>query len=328
MDLSMRRARPAHGKGRITLTAEQILKDLYTDRVKKAIIDSDYSAEIDDQYTLAYCLGSDKIDLLAAGAAAHYEEPMATDTEKVMLFSYSELVRVLNACEIPEDSFPHFEGARSQISHNEGLVPTDSPAARNIIETVKNSDEIVYVLVTGPCTNVVSACLMEPSIMDKICVVWLGGHCLARNIPHFHEWNLFADYAAAQYLMNLPVAVVMLPCDPNGSVMLHMNHTDLAKIEGDTKGADFFRRVLPLQETTEEKYTTWRKIMCDLAAPAVLTMPDAMELSIIPAPVITDEQSYAFDPTRKKILYMQNPDSDRIVTDAMLCINRLVNREK
>lgn len=310
------------------MTAEHVLKDLMTKRVKKAIIDGDYSAEIDDQYALAYCMGSDQIELLAANASAHYEEPVATDTEKVMLFSHSELRRVLNACEIPEGSFPYFEGARVQISHSEGYAPSDSPAARNIIQTVKNSDEIVYVLVTGPCTNVVSACLMEPSIMEKICVVWLGGQCVSKELSHFHEWNLFADYAAGQYLMNLPVPVVMLPCEPSGSVMLHMNHTDLAKIEGETKGAHFFRKELPLQETTEEKYTSWRKIMCDLAAPAVLTMPDAMELSIVPAPVITDDHTYAFDATRKKIIYMQNPDSERIVTDAMRSINRLVNRAR
>lgn len=311
-------------KGENIMTAEQVLKDLYTDRVKKVIMDGDFSAEIDDQFTLAYCLGSEKIDILSVNASAHYEEPMATDTEKVMLFSYGEMERTLRACRMID--FPHYEGARSQISNNPGFAPTDSPAARNIIKTALEAEEPLYVLVTGPCTNVVSACLMEPAIMDKICVVWLGGHCIAKNIPHFHEWNLFADYAAAQYLMNLPVAVVMLPCDPVGSVMLHMNHQDLAMIEGDSEGAVFFRKTLPLQETTEEKYTSWRKIMCDFAAPATLTMPDAMELSIIPAPVITDDQSYAFDATRKKILYMQNPDSDRIVPDGMRCINGLINR--
>lgn len=306
------------------MTAEQVLKDLYTDRVKKVIMDGDFSAEIDDQFTLAYCLGSEKIDLLSANASAHYEEGVAEDTEKVMLFSFGEMERTLNACRVRD--LPHYEGARSQITHNEGFAPTDSPAARNIIDAALRSDEILYVLVTGPCTNVVSACLMEPEIMEKICVVWLGGHCLAKEIAHFHEWNLYADYAAAQYLMNLPVAVVMIPCNPNGSVMIRMNHTDLARIEGGAKGAEFFKRTLPLQETTEERYTSWIKIMCDLAAPAVLIMPDAMKLSIVPAPVITDDQAYAFDSTRKKILYMQNPDSGRIVTDAMGSINRLLNR--
>ena len=46
------------------MTPEQILADIKSDRVKKVIMDGDYSAEIDDQYTLAYAYGHEKIEVL------------------------------------------------------------------------------------------------------------------------------------------------------------------------------------------------------------------------------------------------------------------------
>ncbi|MBR6916217.1 MAG: hypothetical protein IKN36_07645, partial [Clostridia bacterium] len=109
------------------MTAEQILEDLRSDRVKKVIADGDYSAEIDDQCALAYCLGSEKIEVIGVNAAAFYEYPVAVDTEEVMLRSYKEIERVYDYTGLTGDEVPYFEGARSQISNNPGLTPTDSP---------------------------------------------------------------------------------------------------------------------------------------------------------------------------------------------------------
>lgn len=40
------------------LTPEQILQDIHSERVKKVILDADMGIEMDDQYALAYCIGS------------------------------------------------------------------------------------------------------------------------------------------------------------------------------------------------------------------------------------------------------------------------------
>ncbi|MCQ2456306.1 MAG: nucleoside hydrolase [Clostridia bacterium] len=306
------------------MTNEQILEYIRSDKVKKAIIDGDYAAEIDDQYALAYALGSDKIDLLGVNAAAYYEEPNAVDTEAVMLEGYEEIKRVFTKIG-RLGSVPYFEGARSQVTKNENYAPSDSPAARNIIKAAHEVDDILFVLVTGPCTNVVSACLIDPSIMDKICVLWLGGECIDETPGPFHEWNLYADYAASQMLLNLDIPLVMLPCGPIGSEKIFMVHDDFMKIDGDSEGAEFFRRTLPLEEVNETRYNdpAWRKVMCDLAAPAVLAVPDSMEITIRTSPIMCDDHRYASDSTRRKILYGVKPDSDMIVEDAIKAINKV-----
>lgn len=308
------------------MTNEQILEYIHSDKIKKAIIDGDYAAEIDDQYALAYALGAEKIDLLGVNAAAYYEEPNAVDTEAVMLEGYEEIKRVLSRIGRLDGSVPYFEGARSQITNNENYAPSDSPAARNIIKASHEVEDILFVLVTGPCTNVVSACLMDPSIMDKICVIWLGGECIDETTGPFHEWNLYADYAASQMLLNLDIPLILLPCGPIGSVKIVMSHDDFMKIDGEGAGAEFFRRTLPLEEVNETRYNdpAWRKVMCDLAAPAVLSVPDSMEITVRTSPVMGDDHKYTFDSTRRKIMYGVKPDSEKIVEDTVKAINNVL----
>ncbi len=309
------------------MTIEKVLEDIRSDRKKKVIVDGDFAGEIDDQYAFAYAAGNEKLEVLGVNASAHFDPPENADTAQTVKKAFHELMLVLNSNGLDE-SYPAFMGAESQISNNKDYRASDSPAARNIIKQAMESDELIYVFVTGPCTNVVSACLMEPAIMEKICVVWLA--CVAEgNEGGFHEWNLFSDYAAGQYLMNLDVPVVLLPCDPHGSADIVMDREDLEHITGDSDGAVFFRKTLADRIKDPSDGRKWYKVMCDFAAPALLCLKDAgMKLEIKTAPVITDDQSFAYDKTRKKIIYGWYPNSQLIVDDAMASIDRFVNHVK
>ena len=308
------------------MTPKQILEDIRSDRRKLVIHDGDFNAEIDDQYALAYTLGCKNIELLGVCASAQYEEVVAENTEEVLARAMRDVREVYEALDLSEDELPLFEGAKSRISVHPDLEPTDSPAARFIIECAHKYDEPVYVFVTGPCTNVVSACLMDPTIMDKIVVLWLGADCLDKKGGGFHEWNMYSDYAASQYIMNLPIPLIWMPCSDDGSVILDMNHEDLARINGVGKAADFLKRGLPLKIYSEERFAKpdWHKVMCDYMAPAVLSVPDAVEFEIIPAPVITDAESYAVDRTRRKIILARRPDNRRVIDDSIEALNRVI----
>ena len=308
------------------ITNKQILEDIKSPHVKKVILDGDYNGEIDDQYTLAYALGCKNLEILGVCASAQYEDDVAEDTEEVMLRAIRDVKTTYEALDIDYDKIPLFEGARSRISVHPDRAPTDSPAARFIIEAAHKHDETIYVLVTGPCTNVISACLMDPSIMDKLVIVWLGANC-TYDTGGFHEWNLYSDYAAAQYLMNLPVAVIWLPCSPDGSERLDMFHSDLDKLVGDTKASRHLKRELPLKIYSEERFAKpdWHKVMCDYMAVAVLRLPDAMDIYELPAPAICDNDCYAYDVTRKKILCAVRPDNRRIIDDSIEALNIVIS---
>ena len=122
----------------------------------------------------------------------------------------------------------------------------------------------------------------------------------------------------------------MLPADPHGSADIRMVADDFDKIEGDSEGAVLFRETYPLYECCKgdnERYrTNFNKAMCDFIAPATLTVPDALDFSIISAPVWCDDCKYAFDSTRKKIIYGIRPNSDMIVAEAIKCINNTLRK--
>ena len=61
----------------------------------------------------------------------------------------------------------------------------------------------------------------------------------------------------------------------------------------------------------------------DVAAPAVLSVPEALEFSIIPAPVFGDNGKYAYDAMRHKIIYMEKLNAREVFKDAFESIAKL-----
>ena len=102
-----------------------------TDRVKKCILDSDMYNEVDDQYAFAYCLASDKVDLLSVNAAPFHNEK-SSSFEDGMYKSFDETMHILSLCDM---KLPVYKGATKRISDNANFAPVDSEGARNIIKT-------------------------------------------------------------------------------------------------------------------------------------------------------------------------------------------------
>lgn len=312
------------------LTPEQILADIKSDRVKKVIVDSDFSAECDDQYTLAYALGCDKMEVLAANAVAHYDD-RHPDTYSTMLTSYAECLRVLHASGIDRNTFPNFQGASSQITHNKDFAPSDSPAVQNILKLAKETDDIIYIITTGPCTDAVSAYLIDPSIAEKICVIWLGGTDISEQstTKRFHEWNMYADFKASQILLDSDIPLIMLHAGHCGSGQIKMTYDEFISLadcpNGTSYAGEFYSRHLPrLCASSSEYVKGWVKIMCDFEGTAVISVPDAVDLSVISAPKLTDDGKYEIDESRRKIIWGENPNSDVIVADAAKCIKNVI----
>jgi inosine-uridine nucleoside N-ribohydrolase len=218
-------------------------------------------------------------------------------------------------------------GPEKQITHNNGEA-VDCASARFIIEMAHKYDEPIYIITTGPCSSAVNACLMDPTIMDKIVVVWLGGNCLTDDYvgKPFHEWNMHADFKASQLLLDMDIPLIMLPCDPVGSVKIEMKRSDIDAIEGRNTPAQLLKQKLPRIDAKDADFAkpTWRQVMCDYMGVAALTLPDAMQLDIIPAPKLCDDRSYAIDESRRKIIWGTYPDSDAIVADATKALNNVV----
>ena len=294
------------------LTPEGILEDLDDPRVKDVVIDSDTYNEMDDQYAIAYAIASEKMNVLALHAAPFHNN-RSSSFEEGMELSYKEMGRVLEVIG-RKGEVPVFEGARRSVSEDPEEFDPENPAARNLVRIARKARKPVYVLTLGAITNVAAALMLDPSIKDKIIVVWLGTNCFSRG--HLKEFNLLQDYAAGQMVMDSGVPLVILPAMGNpgeGTQVLRISQDDVKTIVGDGRAQVFYRSGLP-----EEFYDTngeWSHILWDIAAPGLIAHPENYRLRIIPAPIITDERTFAFDSTRHKIVWMDSLDPDPICAD-------------
>lgn len=173
----------------------------------RAVLDSDTYNEADDQFALAYALKSeDKIDLEAVYAAPFFNGRV-TSVKEGMEKSYQEIRKIFELLgRDPEGKV--FKGSENFLKSKE--IPQESEAARDLAARAKAGTQPLYVICIAALTNVVSAILMDPSIIKNMVVVWLGGH------PHYWkqtwEFNLKGDFLAAKILFECGVPLIQIPC--------------------------------------------------------------------------------------------------------------------
>ena len=151
--------------------------------------------------------------------------------------------------------------------------------------------------------------MMDPSIKDNMCVIWLGGNQLDSN--NLGEFNLVQDFTAGQMLLNSGVPVLLCPAW-SVTCVLTANHDKILELKGHNKICDY------LFQITEEVYEAagsrpdWIRTIWDIGAPAILDCPECAELEIVPTPVFTDQRVYAFDSTRHEMIYLKSIDRETV----------------
>ena len=297
------------------MNAYDIIKDIQSDRVKKVIIDTDTCNEVDDQFAIAYAIGSDKVELLSINAAPFFNGN-STSYENGMRKSYLEIKRVLAAYQ-DDCKIPVFKGSTTVMDATGG-APVDSPAARNIIDTALASDEPIYVLGIGACTNIASAIALAPEIKDKIVVIWLGGTSLYSD--NLGEFNLVQDYKAGQTLIDSGVTLCLCPAWNVTCVL----YAKLPEFEKELKGRSSICTLL-WQLINEywhgaEKVDWYGRTIWDIAAVALLSNPSCGTFKVVPAPIFTEERVYGYDDSRHDMIYLEALDRDAVYADAWPCI--------
>ncbi len=188
---------------------EKILEHLRTCKHKKLILDTDTGCEIDDQFAITYALLADDIDLLAITAAPFYN-PRVDSVKSGTKASYDEILHVLSLID-PENKLntPVYLGADDYMKNQ--FTPQVCEAAENIGRIVNEADDIVYIAMIGCYTNVASAILLHPEIIDKAVIVMIGGQKPYMFDGDANEYNLGQDRNAARIIMSSGIPVVTIP---------------------------------------------------------------------------------------------------------------------
>ena len=275
------------------LPMDELVRRLEPPRGKvKMVLDTDTYNEVDDQFALAYSLLSpEKLEVLAVYAAPYFND-RSSGPEDGMEKSYAEIVRLLEKMGRPGDGFV-FKGSRSYLPNGE--TPVESEAERDLVKKAlaMPDGELLYVVAIGAITNVASAILMEPEIVKKISVVWLGGHPLSASTAR--EFNLMQDVPAARVLLDCGVPFTLVPCMGVASHLLATVPDMKEAIGGKNALCD---ALVELFGEYSSDHFGWAKEIWDVSTIAYLVNPDWIPTVLEHSPLITDDFHWAKDAHR------------------------------
>lgn len=286
-----------------------ILADIRNGEKKKIILDTDTYNEVDDQYALAYAmLSQDKIELLSVNAAP-FLNSRSTSAADGMEKSYNEIFRIMKLTDpVMAEKIPVYRGSEQFMTDPKVYVQSD--ACDNIINTVMNSEERIYIVAIGAITNVASAIVKCPEIAKKAVLIWLGGQALER--PDTKEFNLRQDIPGTQAVFDSGIALYQIPCDGVCSQFI----TSIPEVEYYLRGKNELCNYLcDITAAYPKDPFGWSKVIWDVTAIAALTVPKAEETVIIPRPYVTSDCRYAFDAARAPYMYVRKIRRDPIYAD-------------
>jgi len=273
------------------------------------VLDTDTFNEIDDQFAVAYSLLSkNKLNLQAIYAAPFFNEK-SSGPKDGMEKSYQEILDILERMDHHAEGFA-FRGSEQYLPANG--TPVDSPAARDLVEKALRTpdEEVLYVVAIGAITNIASAILMEPKIIEKIVVVWLGGHTL--DWPDTNEFNLIQDIPAARVVLDCGVPLVLVPCVGVASHLI----TTLPEINQYVKGkgriGDFLAQ--RFEECSDDHYA-YSRVIWDISVVAWLIDAEFIPSCLVHSPIVTDQGTWSRSPTRHWIRIALFADRNRVFKD-------------
>ncbi|BBH18894.1 hypothetical protein Back11_02390 [Paenibacillus baekrokdamisoli] len=290
------------------LTMEERIRRLEPPKGKiRAVLDTDTYNEIDDQFAVVYSLLSPERMQMEAFYAAPFFNDLSTGPKDGMEKSYLELKKILA---LMKSDIPAYEGSTMYLPDTH--TPVESAAARNLVERAMASTEEdpLYVVSIGAITNVASAILMQPEIIRRIVVVWLGGHSF--QWKDTREFNLFQDLHASRTIVNSGVPLVLIPCMGVTSHLL----TTLSEIRDYVKGQG---------EIGDYLYETYlncvddhfgrSRVIWDISTIAYLNNEQFTPSVLLPSPYLSEEFRWSFDASRHLIRYVNHIHRDEVFQD-------------
>ncbi|MBN1686389.1 MAG: nucleoside hydrolase, partial [Spirochaetales bacterium] len=187
----------------------------------------------------------------------------------------------------------------------------ESPAAADLVKKAGDTKNgPLYVIAIGAITNVASAMILEPAIIENIVVVWLGGH--AYYWPDAGDFNLKQDVKAAQLVFDSGAAVVHIPGRPVTSHLLATVPEIERYVAGRGAIGDYLAGIF--REYTTDPFG-WSKPIWDISATSWIIEPSWVPTVLEPSPIITERRTYSRDPSRHLVRVAVAVNRDAIFRD-------------
>ena len=273
---------------------------------RNVILDTDTYNECDDQFALAYMIKSQDIFNIEAITVAPYSHKERNETvisgrEK----SYNEILKICNWLDF-DTTNKVFKGAEDYICNR---YDKTNDAVNKIIKVALKNNK-TYILAIGAITNVALAIKKEPKIIDKIEVIWLGGHSLLQN--NNLEFNFKQDVSAVKIVFESKVKLTIIPCKNVASNLrtsvYELNHFLKDKSELCNYLIDRFYNdgYHGIQE---------RRVIWDISVIAYMINKDWFTSESVSCPNIKDDTSYEITANNHKITMVNYIDVNKVYED-------------
>jgi purine nucleosidase len=298
----------------LTLAKRIAILEPPADKVRM-VLDTDTYNEIDDQFALVYALLSPERLAVEAIYAAPFHNSRSSGPADGMHKSYDEILRVLERLGQPSDGLV-FEGATSWLA-DDGQ-PVRSAAADDLIARARATrDGPLYVVAIGAITNIASAILAAPDIIERVVVVWLGGH--PSYWHHTVEFNISQDMRASRVMLDSGVPLVRVPCI---NVAEHLRTTE-AEMERFVRGRGAVGDYLAaIYSAYYDDHYARSKELWDLGPIAWLVNPGWVDSVMLPSPILTADRTWSHDPHRHLVREASALRRDAIFADLFRKLER------
>lgn len=234
-----------------------------------------------------------------------------TPSEGVDL-SVQEIERVYAAADVDPTGLV-FRGADRYMA--EASSPVASEGVDRLIELARESDEILYVVAIGCITNVASALLLAPDIVEKIVVLWTSGYPSTDERSNRPSLNLVQDVHAARVVLESGVPYIYMPGYLIGQ-QLSISQPEMHEwVKGTGKLGDFLvelydnNPLYPLMGIGDHYVRTW--VIWDLICLAWLIDPKLVPTVIRPTPELGEDLCWDLTVADERHVMREAIDVDR-----------------
>jgi hypothetical protein len=328
LNIKQRSARTSILKGGLLLLILGLLAACSSGEPEKirVLLDTDANNELDDQHAIAYMLfNGDYFDVEGITVNRTIN---GGDVSK----HYEEAERVVKLCDLHGiiDIYTGANGSFEEIKDHVNEADFDGKEAVDfIIERAHaESDRKLVLLPVGKLTNIALALKKDPTIADKVRIVWLGS-----NYPEPGEYNQVNDVASMQYVLDADVdlEIVMVRYDkPSGTDAVRALLSEIEeRMPG--KGPDISTPVtgrhgndfttfgdysISLFQNIEEYHgDPPSRALFDMAAVAIVKNPSWAVKSRIPSPEYVNDTWKERPDNLHMIIIWENFDTKRILDD-------------
>lgn len=241
------------------------------ERPLRVLIDADAANEVDDQYAIALALFSPQRIELRGLVAAHFGDragPAGIEQ------SYEEILRVLELAgasgTVPVRRGSHPLRYGNETSPSEGVDLIIQEARRATLERP------LWIVGLGPATDIAAAFLADPSIAERVVVLY---HGRTRWPEKCWNFNVHNDVRAARTLFHSPLPFVLFD---TGTYL----RQSMAEAEERVAPHGALGRYLVDIRRREPRWQAPEKGLFDLGDIALLAQPELCEWEEVAVPTV------------------------------------------